>query len=181
MGFFSWLTSDTNKSIANNYSTRSTFTVHMITAGGQIFTENDYDGYGEFGGKDIYVLIAEMNGHVGDTDEETRTLFFDKIWIRGITNGDKSYSYKQHFNNYDEPLETENGLTPNQLLSDYGWTSFGESGEFEDWAKQGLRMPKLVEHLPSIQDWTAAWDKLPYPKSCRQQGFFYPDNEEDDE
>jgi hypothetical protein len=29
MGFFSWLTQDTNESIANNYSDRETFTVFM--------------------------------------------------------------------------------------------------------------------------------------------------------
>ena len=30
MGFFSWKTQDTDRSIANNYSTRKTFTVVMI-------------------------------------------------------------------------------------------------------------------------------------------------------
>ena len=48
MGFFSWFTSDTNKSIANHYSVRSTFPVHMVTEYEQFFTENDYDGYGDY-------------------------------------------------------------------------------------------------------------------------------------
>lgn len=30
MGFFSWKTQDTNKSIANRYSNRPTFTVYMV-------------------------------------------------------------------------------------------------------------------------------------------------------
>ena len=56
MGFFSWNTCDTDQSIANKYSNRPTFTVHMITPDGRVFTEKDYDGYGVFGGKDYYEL-----------------------------------------------------------------------------------------------------------------------------
>jgi hypothetical protein len=62
MGFFSWNTCDTGESIANNCSTRPTFTVHMITPDGRVFTENDYEGYGEFGGKDFYDLLCDLNG-----------------------------------------------------------------------------------------------------------------------
>lgn len=62
MGFFSWMTSDTQRSIPNNYSGRPTFTVHMITEDGRVFTEHNYEGYGVFGGKDFYELLAELNG-----------------------------------------------------------------------------------------------------------------------
>jgi hypothetical protein len=62
MGFFSWHTCDTDRSIANNESDRPTFEVHMITPDGRVFTERDYEGYGEFGGKDFYELLAELNG-----------------------------------------------------------------------------------------------------------------------
>jgi hypothetical protein len=64
MGFFSWKTQDTDKSIANNYSIRKTFKVDMIDNKGNVWTENDYEGYGVFGGKDYYELLAEMNGVV---------------------------------------------------------------------------------------------------------------------
>ena len=66
MGFFSWNTCDGGNSIANAYSTRPTFTVHMITPDGQVFTEPRYDGYGDFGGKDFYELLAEINGFGSD-------------------------------------------------------------------------------------------------------------------
>jgi len=62
MGFFSWKTQDTDKSISNQYSTRSTFRVQMVDDKGNVWTEDNYDGYGEFGGKDYYELLAEMNG-----------------------------------------------------------------------------------------------------------------------
>ena len=62
MGFFSWKTQDTNKSIANAYSGRDTFRVRMIDNMGNMWIEDNYQGYGEFGGKDFYELLAEMNG-----------------------------------------------------------------------------------------------------------------------
>jgi len=64
MGFFSWKTQDTDKSIANNYSIRKTFKVDMIDNKGNVWTETNYEGYGVFGGKDYYELLAEMNGVV---------------------------------------------------------------------------------------------------------------------
>lgn len=62
MGFFSWKTQDTDKSIANVHSNREPFFVCMHDNKGNIWTETSYDGYGEFGGKDFYELLAEMNG-----------------------------------------------------------------------------------------------------------------------
>ena len=62
MGFFSWITQDTNESIANSSSYRSTFTVYMTDDKGNKWKEDNYEGYGVFGGKDYYELLAEMNG-----------------------------------------------------------------------------------------------------------------------
>tara|TARA_R100000742_G_C4264442_1_gene82356 strand:- start:583 stop:852 length:270 start_codon:yes stop_codon:yes gene_type:complete len=49
---------------------------------GNYWVEEDYEGYGIFGGKDIYELIAEMNGKT--TREEGIDLFFDAL---GYGNG----------------------------------------------------------------------------------------------
>ncbi len=68
MGFFSWKTQDTNRSICNNTSGRNTFVVFMIDDKGNYWVEDNYNGYGDFGGKDFYELIAEMNGL--DSDRE---------------------------------------------------------------------------------------------------------------
>lgn len=76
MGFFSWNTQDTNESIANNYSGSPTFTVYMFDDKGNVWKEDDYEGYGVFGGKDFYELLAEMNGL--ETRDQGITLFFDK-------------------------------------------------------------------------------------------------------
>ena len=62
MGFFSWKTQDTGRSIPNVHSSQETFFVAMHDNDGNIWTESEYDGYGVFGGKDYYELLAEMNG-----------------------------------------------------------------------------------------------------------------------
>jgi hypothetical protein len=38
----------------------------MIAPDGRVFTEKDYDGYGEFEGKDFYDLLCELNGVPAD-------------------------------------------------------------------------------------------------------------------
>jgi len=84
MGFFSWNTCDTGESIANNCSTRPTFEVHMIAPDGRVFTEPDYEGYGEFGGKDFHELLAELNGLAPD-----RSLGID-LTFKNNPNGDNT-------------------------------------------------------------------------------------------
>lgn len=179
MGFFSFKTSDTNRSISNSFTDNGTFTVHLITEDGRVFTEHEYEGYGTFGGKDIHTLIAEMNGLIGDTEDETRNLFFDKIWLRGITNGVKKYYHGKDFTSYDDPLESEGGFTPNQLTESYVWGTFGDHGEFSSFASEGYKVPKLVENLPTyipVGDnpiWREYFNSLPHTESCEYQGFFY--------
>ena len=60
MGNFSFMTQDTNKSIPNKWTGKK-FPVYMIDNKGNRYYEPCYGGYGVFGGKDFYVLVAEMN------------------------------------------------------------------------------------------------------------------------
>ena len=62
MGFFSWKTNDTDKSIANIHSGYDVVSVYLVDNNNKMYKEDSYAGYGEFGGKDFYVLLAEMNG-----------------------------------------------------------------------------------------------------------------------
>ena len=62
MGFFSFKTQDTARSISNRDSRRGTFTVFMHDDKGNVYKESNYAGFGEFGGVDYYELLAEMNG-----------------------------------------------------------------------------------------------------------------------
>ena len=175
MGFFSWRTSDTNRSIANQYSGRETFVVHMITEDGRVFTEEDYEGYGVFGGKDIYELIAEINDLCldGDTDQK-RVAAIDLLHKTIITNGERSYTNGVDFTNWEQPIEAEGGKTANSLVSS-GWKKVHPNGygKFEIAANNGIKLPKLVEEIPTD------FNDVSYPTNCPDQGFFYDDEEED--
>lgn len=182
MGFFSWITSDTNKSIPSHYSNRKTFKVHMITEDGRVFTEDNYEGYGEFGGKDFYALAAELNGLKGATDDETRNLFFNQIWQRGVRKDDNVLTYRKDFSNYETKIKVEGiegEVTPNQLVQEYGWENWDTdaSGNTQDFVDAGFKMPKIVERLP--EDIVRDWDKIPYNMSCPDQGYFYDDDEDE--
>ena len=87
MGFFSWRTQDTDKSIANKWSTRDTFRVQMMDDKGNVWTEDSYDGYGEFGGKDYYELLAEMNGLTGNGTDDLRMKGIDLAFSKGNNSG----------------------------------------------------------------------------------------------
>lgn len=73
MGLFSWITSDTKQSIRVDKEK----TVFMIAPDGRYWEEKCYEGYGEFGGKDIYELIAELNGEKSDRSIGIRLIFKD--------------------------------------------------------------------------------------------------------
>ena len=64
MGFLSWNTCDTGRSVSNCYSNRGTFTVYMLIPakfGGGHVREDSYEGYGTFGEKDVYAELASWN------------------------------------------------------------------------------------------------------------------------
>lgn len=74
---FSWLTSDTNECIpVSGMSNKENIKVKMIDDKGQEFYEKSYEGYGVFGGKDFYILVAEMNSgmieNIYNMDEEEK-------------------------------------------------------------------------------------------------------------
>ena len=64
MGFFSWIAQDTNKPIyidgyqPPGYEQR---TYYMWDNKGNSWKEPSYEGFGVFGKKDYYILLAEMN------------------------------------------------------------------------------------------------------------------------
>ena len=61
MGFFSWLTQDNDLSVSNYHSSQGVRHVKMIDNKGNVWHEQEYNGYGRFGDKDFFDLFAEMN------------------------------------------------------------------------------------------------------------------------
>ncbi len=175
MGFFSWKTSDTQKSIINRYGSKSKrFTVHMITEDGQIFTEKEYEGYGVFGGKDVYVLICEMNNLLSKTGERSRIVAIDLMYKTQLTNGTivLTCGEGEDFTNWEKPIKRAGGKTANQLVQE-GWSKIYPYG-YGKWniaATKGIKLPKFVKKLPKKgESWKEFWDKLPYPEDCPNQG-----------
>lgn len=81
MGFLSWITSDTQESIPNYFSEKLPFTVHLLAPDGQHIKEDNYEGYGAFGGKDVFAqwMLWNYPDECTDKDEDTiRSIFFDK-------------------------------------------------------------------------------------------------------
>lgn len=192
MGFFSWKTSDSDKSIANNsQDVREVFTVYVITPDGKIFIEKDYEGYGVFGGKDIYTLIGELNGVKGKDDEEIRNnLWKSDFFARGVEKDGVKYIYQRDFDNYESPIAAEGGKTANQLTSE-GWKTFGDNcTNFKVMANMGMKVPKIVEDISKVftegefmaspAAIIAFFNTLPYPEDCEHQGYFYDDEDDDD-
>lgn len=127
MGFFSWVTQDTNKSIANNASLRDTFPVVMIDNKGNRWNEKNYEGYGVFGGKDYYELLAEMNGITSDLKGEEYT---EEMRLKGIDLAFKDNGSGDH---------TSGVLYPNLIENPDGWeydpagpAGCGDQGFFYD-------------------------------------------------
>ena len=112
MGFFSWKTQDTDKSIANEHSNRKTFRVQMMDNKGNVWTENNYDGYGLFGGKDFYELLAEMNGFVSEKYEKGTEEYTDEA---------RGFGINLAFKDNGSGIATEGVYYPNLVEKANGW------------------------------------------------------------
>jgi len=97
MGFFSFTTADTQEPIRNKHTGESK-PVYLIQPKGAPICEPAYDGYGIFGGVDIYVWIAEQNSPYSEdttnmTEEEKRDWGIKLFW-----SGDMEILPKLSFN-----------------------------------------------------------------------------------
>ena len=111
MGQFSWIAQDTNKSI----SSINPRPVTMVDNKNNKWTENHYEGYGVFNGKDYYQLLAEMNnckGLTGNVNEDR---------LIGI---DLAFSNKPHItpNLYEDSSINWRNKHP-QDCPNQGWTN----------------------------------------------------------
>jgi len=106
MGQFSWITQDEQESIREKYGcpVGHLTTAYMHDNKGNVWEENEYDGYGRFGGKDFYELLAEMNGLDSDRDLGINLSFSNKPHISPNLTRNKDWEWK------DEKPESD----PNQ-------------------------------------------------------------------
>jgi len=100
---------DTDNSIANEHSNRKTFRVQMMDNKGNVWTEDNYDGYGRFGGKDFYELLAEMNGF---TSDKTGDEYTDEA---------RGFGINVAFKDNGSGIATKGVLYPNLIEQADGW------------------------------------------------------------
>ena len=99
-GQFSWMTQDTGNQIGSEKE--NTIAVTMFDNKGGKWLERKYDGYGEFGGKDYYELLAQMNGIENANRQDGIDLAFGKQRIKGkvlfpaLIEDPKYFNYKKH-------------------------------------------------------------------------------------
>jgi hypothetical protein len=170
MGLFSWITQDTVRSIPSRYSERETFPVTMSDNKGNRWVETEYEGYGVFGGKDYYQLVAEMNGRATGDLESDRTIGIHlELGIGAIKHKTTGQVYKSRnvdFFNWSSDI-LPHGLSANDSLDTGDW-------EHVDIFEEGVLLPNLTEN--SKFEWVNEG-----PESCEHQGYFYPENDDDED
>lgn len=133
-GQFSWMTHDTGEQIGSEPLNK--IRVYMYDNEGNRWEERDYEGYGEFGGKDYYELVATMNGYDADR-QKGMDLAFGKLKTKDkkrkvlypalVT--DPRYNWKRH----DFTKEADND--PNQ-----SWYT-PEEDYYESLVNEALKVP----------------------------------------
>jgi hypothetical protein len=183
MGFFSWMTADTGRSIMNVHSHYPTETVHMLSPnGGAPIQEDAYGGYGVFGGVDAYVHLARTNLPAemlaGRDDEYVRMAgcaleggYYElvedgtkhQICHEGAEIIDPAITF--HAVTYDRPIEAFGGRSANEMIA----------------AKLLVERRFHIEHpLKFAHDPKAVYEDLPASRDCPCQGFFGRGEEEDE-
>jgi hypothetical protein len=142
-GQFSWMTQDTGKQIGSERE--NTIDVYMFDNKGNKWYEPNYEGYGEFGGKDYYELLDQMNGGSGDRSRGIN-LAFDKIKTDSevlypalVTRS--NFDWKSH----DFTKEAEND--PNQswyASEEYGYRDYHDE-ELEEGYMGQFYAPEYLE------------------------------------
>ena len=142
-GQFSWMTQDTGQQIGSQ--DENMIPVYMFDDKGKYYYENDYDGYGVFGGMDYYELLDKMNGGIGDRSEGIRKAFdapavaAGKVLFPALVTDPYKFNYKTH--DFTQEAETD----PNQSWyepeedeeTDYGY-GFGDMDREEDYDEEEL-------------------------------------------
>lgn len=181
MGCFSWCTSDTRKSIPCWITAFGDLpgTVYLLNPFGEPYKETNYEGYGEFGGRDVYELVVEWNRQHLTPDNIVKPE--RSSWESG-ERGDVFFA--SALNEYNVACaaikEYAAGASDEYMKEQYG-AQLGYAGYADDWKRclgikiacydeqhVKLKYPiKIVEH-------PVAYEKAGISPSCPFQGWLYP-------
>lgn len=175
MGFFSWLTSDTQESICNIYSGRPVKTVYLLQPNGQPpIIEENYRGYGYFGEVDAYVWIAKNNlSHNIAKNLSQEELNYLGIglelgeYLEDPKNGKKFVI----FDDYSKLIDDCEFLDINYNMTPPGYDESVNNLKIS--GKLIAKAFKCKYPLKFSYDPNAVYEDLPAAKNCPSQGFFY--------
>ncbi len=170
MGFYSWITSDTGRSIPNIYSERETFPVYLLCPDGSAICEPAYAGYGQLGGRYAYELAAEWNREHLTTemlevperecyaaDEEGERCYLDEL---------ERYASKCR-----RLLDYRGGTPHEEMAARYGESYLYEIGV--DIACSDRRNASLPYPIKIVEDPSIGYADAAPSAGCPDQGFFY--------
>lgn len=187
MGYFSWKTADTNESIGNVASPRPAPTVYMLAPNGKPpYAETAYEGYGRFADKDAHEYLLEINAEDLGIDFDSLTHEERRLAGIGLAVGDVYvhadtgerwhifHDYRRiidgnYFRGNYAQVVPELGDTPNNLI-ERGVLLRRDIKE-----ELGVRFP-----LKFSFNRNAVYEDLPASEDCPYQGFFFPEEGEDD-
>jgi len=174
MGCFSWITNDTDRSIImSGYGTKRfpCRTCYMWDNKGNCWEEKDYEGYGIFGKKDYYIVLAEMNNAYDPniSEDENRN---HGIGIQfGPKNSSIFYPNLTHTSRWTWKNEAPEPC-PEQGSCDWNaWEYEEEDEEEEEEQKQQQRPTQTLFQTVPVQIQMPAPKPLPKAKSkkCAEQ------------
>jgi hypothetical protein len=179
MGFFSWKTADSQRSIANAH-TDKVRTVYLLQPNGKPpIKEPEYEGYGVFAGVDAYVWLTETNAEslgldlAALSDEEKRHIGI-QLSV-GSCYQDRETGEIWHI--YHDGRQ----LVPGRY---FAGTYGALIPEFGDCANDLIASGRLVERsIAELRGLTyplkfsfredARYEDLPASDDCPHQGYFY--------
>jgi hypothetical protein len=103
----------------------------MITPDGQVFTEDDYEGYGIFGGRDFYELIAELNGLAGDREACINLVF------NGNPTGDNTEGviYPKFVEELEDDIKAQWAKLPNPISCPAQGYFYWDDDDDDEWSE----------------------------------------------
>lgn len=192
MGFFSSLTADTKESIANVHAGGSP-TVYMLQPNGAApIAEPEYDGYGVWGGVDQYEWLADMNAPSLGLDlsrmdfEAKRDIGLSLVYgaVMYMPARDEYFSIWRDY----RPVLATLGIECTFIDENYAALFEDTRQTINDLISSGDMVSKPISSLVNAPyalkfsfNPDAVYEDLPPSLDCPHQGYFFPDEDEDND
>lgn len=154
MGQFSWFTQDVHKQIKDNKKAD----VYMVDPrDGTAYKETCYEGYGIFGGRDFYELLADINKDI---------IFWKNNHQKDYDNDNLKEIFSKDFKDL-----TDDELTHKRNLGIDLWFAYIEPDQFSKWAFKLRPRDKVI--CPILVRDQTSWRKFvgKHPESDPDQGW----------